>query len=55
MKKIVFLAMFFMMVGMSCTKEVSFIYPDKPKDSTFIYVDYKPMEKGVIPDEGPKN
>jgi hypothetical protein len=53
MKKILFL-LFICMGWMSCSKEIDFgQIASKRKDSTSIYVDYKPMPKGVIPAETP--
>ncbi|MFI5188078.1 MAG: hypothetical protein ACHQF0_15210 [Chitinophagales bacterium] len=51
MKKYSFFCVFVIMTMISCTKEKSFIYRGKPKDSTFVFVDYKPMPKASIPDE----
>jgi hypothetical protein len=51
MKKLLF---FFVIAiaWMSCSKEGDFIQvAAKKKDSTSIYVDYKPMPKGAIPPE----
>jgi hypothetical protein len=55
MKKLLFL----LLIGIawvSCSKEGDFVQvAAKKKDSTSIYVDYKPMPKGVIPPENPKD
>jgi len=55
MKEILFL----LVIGiawMSCSKENDFVQiAAKKKDSTSIYVDYKPMPKGVILPETPED
>ncbi|HET9826197.1 MAG TPA: hypothetical protein VFP87_12745, partial [Chitinophagaceae bacterium] len=53
MKKILFFLIVSMLV-ISCTKEMSSMYVDnRPKDSSFINVEYKPMPKAAIPSEIP--
>jgi hypothetical protein len=55
MKKILFL-LFISTAWISCSKEIDFDQiAAKKKDSTGIFVDYKPMPKGVIPAETPNN
>jgi hypothetical protein len=51
MKKLLFLLVV-AIAWMSCSKEGDFIQvAAKKKDSTSIYIDFKPMPKGVIPPE----
>ena len=55
MKKMLFLLLISMIV-ISCSKEKDFVQiANKQKDSTFIYVDYRPMPKGAVPVEVPKD
>ena len=55
MKKMLFLLLITMIV-ISCSKEQDFVQiANKKRDSSFIYVDYKPMPKGAVPVEVPND